>query len=245
MSDKENKKKTISKKKDKSKNLSMRSIYQIVNHRELADVQNIKDTFVLKSNFKNFFDQHKVSFIIYTLMFLIVFILTFWKTPLNMIYVILFMIIMFLFGIYNYTYTLRVTSKDIVVKYHMDTIRVPYDKLFNIYLARYNVAGFSKSYVISILYTDDKKENLLKMNFPTLGLKHEDLLNFFDNMTFGHDFDEGYDEVVAKKEKEDKRRAKHKATSEGKKEDKIIFIFFIVLTILIVAMCIGAFVIFK
>lgn len=228
--------------KKKSKRISLKKVYAEVNHREFSNITNINDKFLLKSNFKNFLDENKLEIIIVSIVFMVLLVLAFWKTPLNLLWVLLFLLTVIAYGIYSTTYSLRFTEKDLIIKYRFETQRISYNNLFNIYLTKGSRAGFTRFYYLNIIYNTEKSERFIKTTFPTFALNHQELLKMFNNLEIGHEFDKKYNEEEERKEKAELRR---QSSTDRINDNKIIFIFFAILAILIVLIVVGAFALLK
>ncbi len=230
------------KKESKNKRISLKKVYAEVNHREFSNITHIKDKFLLKSNFKNFLDEHKIQVIVETIIILGLLIGSFWYSPLNLLYVLLFILVVIGYSIYSSTYSLRFTESDLIIKYRFETERISYDQLFNIYLAKSSRAWFTRFYTLNIIYQKENSERFIRTTLPTYSLNHNELLKFFNNFEIGHEFDKKYNEQEEKKEKAELRR---QASDVKAEENKIIIIFFAVLAVIIVGIVIGAFALLK
>ena len=230
------------KKESNNKNISLKKVYAEVNHREFSNITHVKDKFLLKSNFKNFLDGHKLQIILGTIIFLVLLVWTFWKTPLNLLYVLLFTIVVIAYSIYSSTYSLRFTENDLIIKYKFETERISYDQLFNIYLSKGSRAWFTRFYSLNIIYTKKDSDKFIKTTLPTYALNHKQLLDFFNNFEISHEYDKKYNEQEEKKEKAELRR---QTSNQKMQEDKIIIIFFAILAIIIIGIVIGAFALLK
>lgn len=230
------------KKESNNKRITLRKVYAEVNHREFSNITHVKDKFLLKANFKNFLDGHKIQVILGTIIVLGLLIWSFWYSPLNLLYVLLFLLIVIGYSIYSSTYSIRFTESDLIIKYRFETERISYDQLFNIYLAKSSRAWFTRFYTLNIIYQKKDSEKFIRTTLPTYSLNYKELLKFFNNFEIGHEYDEKYNAQEEKKEKAELRR---QASSSKTEENKIIFIFFAVLAVIIIGIVIGAFALFK
>ena len=228
--------------KKKSKRISLKKVYAEVNHREFSNIINVKDQFILRSNFRNFLVENLIEIVIVSVVFLVLLVIAFWKTPLNLLWVLLFVFAVIVYAIYSSTYSLRFTQKDLIIKYRFETLRVSYDDLFNVYLSKGSRAGLTRFYSLNVIYKSEKTDRFIKTTLPTYALNHQELLKFFENLDIGHEFDKKYNAEEEKKEKAELRR---QASNYKASDNKIIFIFFAILAFLILLIIIGGFALLK
>lgn len=231
-------KETKVKENKKKLKMSLKDIYKVVNHAEMSKIIEIKDTFSLRSNFKKFLDEHLVSFVFYSLVILVLTIIVFSKDIWALLCVLGVMVLAVIYAIYNNTYSVKFTEKNVIIEYRFHKQIIPYDDLFNIYLEKQHVSLFIYTYRIVFIYAEDFKglngEKNKRMSFyslPTFSVAKSDLMNFFNLFEYSHEFDENYNE---EEEKLAKKELKHKYSEKGQSDKAFIIGFFVVLAIVII-----------
>ncbi len=166
-----------------SKKIKLGDVYSKCNHNKYSEITEVTEEVQLKSTMQNFFKSYGIIIIVMSLICLALFIYAFRNNPVSILYCVGIVIALFIFSLYNSTYKLSITTKEVSLFSNMQKEKIPIENVINIYLSRNKMRfmGFPfYSYLLNIIYVQG--DNQMIYSLPTVMLSPKQMIKFFDNI---------------------------------------------------------------
>ena len=164
--------------------MKWKEIYEKNKHRENEEIEEIISDFSLKCNVKNFWNNYKKTIIIVSIIIMILLIVTFHKNLETLLYVFLLFLILILSSMFFLKFSITAKSNIVRIYYNGAEIKIPYNKVKNIYLKENTERIFFKKfyfYSIIILY-QTPNNNICDINLPTTFVNKKDFIRCLDKI---------------------------------------------------------------
>lgn len=164
--------------------MKWKEIYEKYKNRENEEIEEIISDFSLKSSVKNFWNNYKKTIIIVCIIMMILLIVTFHKNLETLLYVFLLFLILVLSSMFFLRFSITAKSKIVRIYYNGTEIKIPYDKIKNIYLKENKERIFFKKfyfYSIIILY-QTPNNNICDIILPTTFVNKKDFIRCLDKI---------------------------------------------------------------
>lgn len=160
--------------------MEWKEIYKKNKNRKIEEIEEITSDFLLKTNIKNIWKYNKKMILWISILFVIIFFLTFSSSKNAMLSAFLLLTLLILFSLFFLSFSIKGKEKKMIIEANGEEIIVPYSKVKHVYLEENTDRIFLKKrnyYTLIILY-ETQKSNICDIHLPTFLLDINEFQNW-------------------------------------------------------------------
>lgn len=164
--------------------MKWKEIYNKCNHKMYCRITEIKKSISINSNFRKYYNNNKVLFIIIVLVMFALVCIAFHSSFMQFIVAIVFILFIFILFFYNNTYNIKFDNEGIKINYGTNKYEILFDNLLNMYLDKHRSKYFVfiSEYTINIIFKQDNEQMILSL--PTYLLSKNDVFTIMNNCEY-------------------------------------------------------------
>lgn len=162
--------------------MKWRELYEKCNHKMYCRITEIKEPLHISANFKNFYKNNKLTFLITIIIIFALIVLTFHSHISQILLASFFTLLLLILFFYNNSYNLHSDKDSLKVNFGTATYEINFDDLLNIYLDKHKskYVVFTTEYTINIIFKQGDDQMILSL--PTYLLTKKDVKKFFNSI---------------------------------------------------------------